>query len=90
MPKQTIPPKKKQKIPSPEFQDPKICRDIRKTPSGVSLQAIQEPGDTDDGKKVTSKITDIETTQEKHLTLPTGQGKLGTISVKELEDEIQK
>ena len=90
MPNQTIPPKKRQKTPSSELKEPKICRDIGKTPSGLSLQAVQEPGDTDDGKKVTSKITDFETTQEKHLTLPTGQVKLSEILIKEFDDELNR
>ena len=62
MPKSTIAPKKKQKTPLPEFQKPTICQDAQKTPSGISLQAVQESRDTDDGQKVSSKATDIATT----------------------------
>ena len=90
MPKQTIPPKKKQKTPSLELQEPTICRDIGKTPSGLSLQAVQEAGDTDDGKKVTSKSNDFETAQEKHLTLPTGQVNLSATLIKELKDKLNR
>ena len=90
MPNPTIPPKKKQKTPSPELEEPKIRRDIGKTSSELSVQAVQEPGDTDDGKKVTSKSNDFETAQEKHLTLLTGQVNLSAVSTKELQDELNR
>ena len=84
-----VPPEKEQKIRLLEFQDPTICQDAGK----ISLWDRYVPRHTGDGQKVSSKTTDIETTQEEHLTLPAGtnsQEKVGTILTKELEDKLTR